>query len=194
MHEVSSMFELLVMLLTDPRTCVLFALLTIAAVIDYRTYRIPNWLTMGGAGFALLYVAVIPFSVQHGLLWALGGFTLGLFIMLPLFALRVMGAGDVKLMAMVGAFLGLSDTFHAVLATFIVGGVAALAFAIYHGVLGRLLGNLRSTTGLMLMSALAGMRPQVPADESKSIGKLPYGVSIAIGTIGYVAGKQLGFV
>lgn len=188
------MLELLAMLLTDPRTGVLFILLTIAAVIDARTYKIPNWLTGGGAGFALIYSAMTHPTPQHGLLWALAGLAIGFVIMLPLFALRVMGAGDVKLMAMVGAFLGYPDTFYAVLAIFMVGGFAALAFAIYHGMLGRLFENLKTTTGIMLLSAMTGMRPQAVTEESKSIGKLPYGVSIAVGTIGYVTGKQLGYL
>lgn len=100
----------LTMLVTDPRTGVLLALLIIAAVIDYRTHKIPNWLTMGGAAFALIYEATIPFSLQHGFLWALGGFALGFLILLPLRVLKVMGAGDVKLMAMAGANFSASPT------------------------------------------------------------------------------------
>ena len=48
MQEFNAFVELLVMLVSDPRIAVLFVLLMIAAVVDYRTYRIPNWLTLGG--------------------------------------------------------------------------------------------------------------------------------------------------
>lgn len=194
MEEIVAVFELLSMLAYEPRTAVLIVLLLIAAVIDYRTFKIPNWLTMGGAAFALVYSVVVPFSPQQGLLWAFGGLVVGLLIMLPLHVMKVMGAGDVKLMAMSGAFLGFSGTFSAVVCTFIVGGAAALGFAMYHGVLGRMLGNIKTTSSNMMFTAIAGVRPDVSMKTSNSVGKLPYGVSIAAGTIGYIVARQLGYL
>ena len=55
MQEFQALLELLAMLITDPRSVVLFVLLAVASVSDWRSYRIPNWLTFGGAAFALLY-------------------------------------------------------------------------------------------------------------------------------------------
>src|SRR4051812_2974354 len=55
MQELQSLLQLLAMLATDPRTGVLFVLLIIASVTDYRTYRIPNWLTLSGIAFGLIY-------------------------------------------------------------------------------------------------------------------------------------------
>lgn len=193
MQEFNLLFEPLMMLATEPRTGVLFVLLVIAAVTDYRSYKIPNWLTAGGTAFALIYNTVVPFSLHAGFLWGLGGFVLGFLVMLPLYALGVMGAGDVKLMAMVGAFLGVSDTFNAVIATFIVGGVAALVFALFNQALARMLGNVKSVAQAMLMSAIGGFRPDARIEASQSVGKLPYGVSISMGTMGYVVARQLGY-
>lgn len=184
--------ELLLILVTDPRTSTLLSLLLIAAVIDYRTYRIPNWLTFGGAAFALLYSIAVPFTPFHGFLWSLGGLTVGLFIMLPLHMLRVMGAGDVKLMAMAGAFLGVADTLYAVLSTFIVGGVAGILFALYYKVFGRMISNIKASVQLMLLSAVTGTAVGNSVQAAQSVGKLPYGVSICIGTAGYVVAKQIG--
>jgi prepilin peptidase CpaA len=110
MDELRSFFELLGMLVTDPRTGVLLVLLAAAAVCDYRTFRIPNLITGGGIAFALVYNSVVTPEWHADWSWAPAGMLLGFGAMLPMYAIRAMGAGDVKLMAMVGAFLGASGT------------------------------------------------------------------------------------
>ncbi len=181
------------MLIREPRTAILFALLVTASVCDYRTYKIPNWLTGGGIVFALIYNTAVPFYRDQGFLWALGGLMVGFLVMLPCYALRIMGAGDVKLMAMVGAFLGVTDTLHAVVYSFLVGGIAALIFAIRTHALARMLGNLKNMTQMMMLSAIGGFKPDIQMEPGKSVGKLAFGICISIGTITYVVGKQLGF-
>lgn len=193
MQEFDALLELLAMLIKEPRTGVLLILLVIASVSDYRTYKIPNWLTVSGMVFGLIYNTVIPFSIHHGFLWALGGLLLGFFIMLPCYALRIMGAGDVKLMAMVGAFLGVTDTLHALIFSFIVGGIAALIFSLYRKALVQMLGNVKNITQMMMMSAIGGFRPDVQIEAGKSVGKLPYGICISIGSVSFVVAKQLGY-
>ena len=61
MQDLDALFQLLAMLVTEPRTAVLFVLLVIASISDYRTYKIPNWLTAGGIVFALIYNTEFPF-------------------------------------------------------------------------------------------------------------------------------------
>src|SRR5205085_10629521 len=114
---------------------------TAAAVCDYRTYRIPNLITAGGTVFALAYNTLVPPELHAGWTWAPAGMLLGLGAMLPMYAIRAMGAGDVKLMAMVGAFLGLHGTLYAILFSVIAGGIAALGYALHRQVLGRMLAN-----------------------------------------------------
>lgn len=193
MQEFHALLELLAMLALDPRTAVLIALLVIAAVSDYRSYRIPNWLTFGGAMFALVYKTVIAVSPGSAFLMAWGGLLLGFAIMLPLYLLHAMGAGDVKLMAMVGAFLGLDETLQAVLWALIAGGVGAIGFALLKGRVGRMLRNTRDVLRDLVTLSLAGVRPDARMHAGQSIGKLPYGVCISVGTIGYVLSRQLGF-
>ncbi|MDP2257840.1 MAG: A24 family peptidase [Polaromonas sp.] len=193
MQEFNALLELLAMLAKEPRTGVLLILLVLASVSDYRTYQIPNLLTVSGMVFGLIYNTAVPFSINLGFFWALGGLLVGFLIMLPLYVLRVMGAGDVKLMAMVGAFLGVTDTLHAVIFSFIVGGMAALAFALFNKALVRMLGNVKNAAQMMMMSAIGGFRPDVQIEASKSVGKLPYGICISIGTVAYVVAKQLGY-
>ncbi|MDR6857396.1 A24 family peptidase [Variovorax guangxiensis] len=193
MQEFHALLELLAMLALDPRTAVLIALLVIAAVSDYRSYRIPNWLTFGGAMFALVYKTVIAVSPGSAFLMAWGGLLLGFAIMLPLYLLHAMGAGDVKLMAMVGAFLGLDETLQAVLWALIAGGAGAIGFALLKGRVGRMLRNTRDVLRDLVTLSLAGVRPDARMHAGQSIGKLPYGVCISVGTIGYVLSRQLGF-
>ena len=192
-QESSALFWLILNLASDPRTAVLIALLVIAAVIDYRSYRIPNWLTLGGILFALIYRTLQERTIASGFIDSFGGMLTGFGLMLPLYLFKAMGAGDVKLMAMVGAFLGIHATPYAVLYTFIVGGVAALGFAIAKGALVRMVDNVRVVVQNMLVSASLGMKPDSNLGAGRSIGRLPYGVSIAIGTIGFVVARQLGF-
>ena len=194
MKDISSGVELLAMLLNNPRYSILFVLLLIASISDCRSYKIPNWLTFGGSAFALIYSAVVPFTPQLAFGWALGGFALGLSLMLPLYMLGMMGAGDVKLMAMVGAFLGMTHTLYAVLFVFVSGGLAALVFALWHRSLPRMLGNIKLTLESMMLSTIGGMRPQMPMVHGASVGKLPYAVSITFGTTAFLIANQLGYV
>jgi prepilin peptidase CpaA len=195
MEEFKSLIQLLTMLMVQPRTGFLFAFLTVAAVIDYRTYKIPNWLTVSGMAVGLICNAAVASSTSYsGLLWAFGGLMLGFFMFLPLYVFRAMGAGDVKLMAMVGAFLGLPDTFYAVITIFIVGGIAALGFALFNKALGRMLVNVKNVVHSLMFSAVVGIRPNAQIEANTSVGKLPYGVSISVGAIGYLVAKQLGYL
>ena len=193
MQELDSLRELLWMLVKNPRTGILFALLTIASITDYRTYKIPNWLTAGGIIFGLVYSVFVPFSRDFGFLWALGGMMLGFIVMLPCYVLRIMGAGDVKLMAMVGAFLGVDDCFLAIIYSFIVGGIAALGFALFNKAMTRMLQNVKDITQAMMFSVVGGFKPDMRITASQSVGKMPYGICISVGTVGYVVARQLGF-
>ena len=67
MKDMSSVVELIGMLLKDPRYSILFVLLLVASISDCRSYKIPNWLTFGGSAFALIYSAVMPLTQQLGL-------------------------------------------------------------------------------------------------------------------------------
>ncbi len=194
MKDFSSWVELLGMLLSNPRYSILLGLLVIASVSDWSRYKIPNWLTLGGSVFALIYSAVMPFSPQLGFGWSLGGFSLGLSFMLPLYMLGMMGAGDVKLMAMVGAFLGMTHTLYALLFVFVSGGLAALAFSLWHQSLLRLAGNIKQSLTSLLPSTKAGVRLQVSGVGHESVGKFPYAVSITFGTTAFLIANQLGYV
>jgi len=147
-----------------------------ALIYDLAARRIPNWLILigliGGLGINLYDAGVS--SLGHSLL----GAAAGLAIMLPLYLLRAMGAGDTKLMAAVGAFLGPLQVAGAALLTFVAGGVLSLAAALCTGSLARVLGNLR----LMGTVAASGRAAGLSLRDVSTTGRLPYAIAIAVGT------------
>src|SRR5580693_1946341 len=95
------------------------AVLVEAAVIDGWKLRVPNWLTFHFALGGLIYAAWMGGGQM--LLWSLGGAVLGLALLLPLYAIGGMGAGDVKLLAGVGAWVGPAVTLWAFATSAVVG-------------------------------------------------------------------------
>src|SRR5262245_53599856 len=83
---------------------VLAAFATAAAVIDVRTRRIPNWLTVSGLATGIIFQTAIGGISGLGL--ALAGFAVGFGILLVLWLVGGGGGGDVKLMAAIGAWVG----------------------------------------------------------------------------------------
>jgi prepilin peptidase CpaA len=163
-----------------------------AAVCDMRTHRIPNRLVLCGGLWGVVCTTLWP-PVYHGtILFPLAGLAVGLLLFFPIYLLRAMGAGDVKLLAMVGTFLGPLDTFYAALASTIAGGVLSILWVLWHGQTLRLLQNLMALLPLEL-GAVGGSSSSLRIEPSASAGKLPYGVAIAVGTISCLVFHQLGF-
>ncbi|MDH5537226.1 MAG: A24 family peptidase [Betaproteobacteria bacterium] len=165
------------------------ALLLTATWHDVRSRRIPNAIVFSGAVLGLLLHSVLPAGGGLvsavpgglGLLKSLAGLGIGLAALLPLYFLRAAGAGDAKLMAMVGAFLGPMDALGAVLCTFAAGAVLAVGVAIKAKVFGRMVRNVR----LILYGAAAKLAAvDGPAFDARTdaAAKLPYALAIALGT------------
>jgi prepilin peptidase CpaA len=154
-------------------------LLALACITDLRTRRIPNVLTFSATGLALLFHLVTGGPSAAG--WSVAGWLVGALLFLPMFALRGMGAGDVKLLAAVGAWLGPTQVAIAALATSIVGGVIALVVALGYGYLQQAFSNLYL---LFMHWRLEGVRPleQVTLHGTKG-PRLAYALPIAVGTM-----------
>ncbi|MGE5469740.1 MAG: prepilin peptidase [Bacteroidota bacterium] len=164
----------------------LLCLLGLALAYDITQRRIPNWLVLAGlvagVGCSLLVqpapgALTLPAGVS-GPEQALLGALAGLAIMAPLYFLRAMGAGDAKLMAAVGAFLGPIPILGTALLTFVVGGVLSLVVALASGSLRRVLGNLR----LISLVAVYGRNSGISLRDVPTTGRLPYALAIAAGT------------
>ncbi len=143
-----------------------------ATVIDLRTRRIPNELTaaMTGIGIALAATGVSGISVGGSFL----GFALGLVLMLPGYRLGATGAGDVKLMAAVGAIVGPALVVTAFFCTAIAGGVLAVIVAVRR----RRLGATLTGTGRLIA---ADGRQQIKTAGASS--RFAYGPAIAVGSM-----------
>ena len=154
-------------------------LLTLACIWELRTRRIPNVLTFSSAACALLFHLVT--GGWPAAAWSLGGYVLGAVLFFPMFALRGMGAGDVKLLAAVGAWVGPGQVAVAALATSIAGGVLGLAVALGYGYLRTAFSNLWM---LLTHWRVAGVRPLPAVTLQSATGpRLAYAGPIAIGTV-----------
>jgi prepilin peptidase CpaA len=156
----------------------LLLLVSIAAVNDLATRRIPNRLLLAGLAGALL-LRFLSLDPGQSLLAALAGMGTGLAVFLPFYLLRGMAAGDVKMMAVVGAFTGAGEVFEIAVLSWCAGGVMALLLMLLRGRLGLVIGNL----GRMLRGALIPGVGIVAAAGQASAGSMPYGLAIAAGTI-----------
>ncbi|WP_147819688.1 A24 family peptidase [Salidesulfovibrio onnuriiensis] len=158
---------------------VLAAALVTATITDIRSQRIPNWLTfplmLGGLAAHALHTGL------DGLLFSLAGFGLGLGVMLVPFLLGLMGAGDVKLMAAVGAWLGINTALMAFLITCMAGGVYALAVLLRNMEMFRAV--LENIKAHFITSLLTRKLDYTPVVSERTLPRLCYGVAIAFGTV-----------
>jgi prepilin peptidase CpaA len=156
-----------------------------AAVIDGLALRVPNWLTYHFLMAGLLFAAAT--GGQDKLLWASSGAVVGLMSLLPLYAIGGMGAGDVKLMAGMGAWIGPLLTFKAFVATAAVGGGIAIAMMAYSGELWRHLIMTHEIGREILVIRNPNMLAAKAAERKPCMMLLPFGIPIAIGSIALFA-------
>jgi prepilin peptidase CpaA len=162
-----------------------------AAVIDGWKLKVPNWLTfhlaLGGMAFAA-WTGGAP-----ALLWSLGGAAVGLSLLLPLYAIGGMGAGDVKLLAGVGAWIGPSLTVGAFATSAIVGGVMALAMIAWSGQFARHWVRFQVIGHEILTVRDPAKLAGLAAERKPNMMLLPYGIPLAVGSIAYLAWAGLLF-
>jgi prepilin peptidase CpaA len=169
------------------------AVLMVAAVIDGRQLRVPNWLTFPFVISGLAYACWSGGSDTAGLLGSLAGTAVGLLTLLPLYAIGGMGAGDVKLMAGLGAWVGTKITLGAFVSTAIAGGICGLAMMLASGDWIRHWATVQ-TIGHEIVTIRNPVKLSERAQErKKSMMLLPYGIPIAIGSIAYFAWLGLFF-
>ena len=151
----------------------------VACVWDLRTRRIPNVLTFGAAAGAVLFHLATR-GVDGGVA-SVSGWIVGVAFLLAPYVLGSMGAGDVKLLGALGAWLGPGDTVWLALYTGIAGGVIALVVAARHGYLRQAYRNIWL---LLLYWRVAGIKPMSELTLDKGSGpRLAYATSILAGTV-----------
>lgn len=164
-------------------TALLLTILIAASVTDIRSRRIPNWLTFPAVVFGIGFHTMS--RGLDGFFFSGTGMLLGLGVLIVFYLVGGMGAGDVKLMAAVGAFLGPKGVFAAFIFSALVGGIYAVALLIRGMNKARLV-----RLGTPLALYLDSLTDRGTIEEAgKATPRLCYGVAISIGTILSVALK-----
>lgn len=164
---------------------VVSAILILAAVIDGWKLKVPNWITfpMVLSGWA---ASGISFG-WAGLAASLWGTAVGLGLLLPAYAIGGMGAGDVKLLAGVGAWVGVSQTFWAFAVSAVIGAVIAITMVVVSRKWRHHQNQFFGILNEILLIKNPNKLSEIAAERKSSMMLLPYGIPIAIGTIGYFA-------
>jgi prepilin peptidase CpaA len=154
-------------------------LTALAAFVDFRSRRIPNWLTVPA------FVAGVTLRTAlfgwPGTKSALEGTGLALALLLPLVLLRALGAGDWKLMGAVGAFLGPLMFLFVLVGSILVSGLMAM---VEMARTKRVRETLHNMYVLVQGFFTFGLRanPKISLDNPELL-KLPFGVAVAIATV-----------
>ncbi len=159
--------------------------LIVAAVIDGFELKVPNWLTFPLIISGWIY-SVASFGWE-GLGWSLVGTLVGLGLLLPAYAIGGMGAGDVKLLAGVGAWVYGTHTFFAFCISAVVGAVLAVAMVLVQQAWKKHYDQFQAILGEIFTIRNPSQLSEIAAERKSSMLLLPYGIPIAIGTIGYFA-------
>jgi len=162
--------------------------LVVAAVIDGLKLKVPNWITFPMIISGWIYSAAFsPYAGWEGLMFSLVGTAVGLALLLPLYAIGGMGAGDVKLLAGVGAWVWGTVTLYAFAVSAVVGGIIAVLMVVSK----RKWFKHQSQFWMICNEILTVKDPEklaaIAAERKPTMMLLPYGIPIAIGTIAYFA-------
>jgi prepilin peptidase CpaA len=173
----------------------LLLLLLAAALHDIHSRRIPNALVLTGVIAGVSFNSLLPEGTGGlGAFASLAGMVAGLLLLLPLYLFRAMGAGDIKLMSMIGSFLGVAEVMHAFIYVLLAGGLLATGMIWARRKPQAMPGRIRKIQ-------VAGSLPTGPVpppedleDFAGALAKsvtLPYGVAIALGTAWYLVAVPL---
>lgn len=163
----------------------------LASWIDYTQHRVPNWLNLSliVTGFICQGVFFGWSGVAAGFWGLLTGFGL---LILP-WMMHGMGAGDVKLMAAIGVWLGPLFTFYAFGMGALIGGLAAAVMIVSTGRLRMACANL----GLIVAKCSSRQTMFSEFGSARSFGAtsqlIPYGVPLTAGTLMLLAAKSFGW-
>ena len=172
----------------------LVLLVLTALVFDLRERRIPNTLVLLALGAGLLVNLIGPqvwergaglltsYPSALGAKGALLGALTGLAVFLPFYLLRAMGAGDVKLMAGIGSFVGPATAVNLALFILVTGGVLAIVRMVWVGKTQLVLFNVVTALGQCIPGSVARFDP-----ATQSADRMPYGVAMAGGLLAYGA-------
>ena len=160
-------------------------ILFVAATIDLKTQRIPNLLTLPAAMLTLVFYSLT--NGLNGFFFSAVGLLVGISLLIIPYLLGGMGAGDAKLMGVVGGVLGAKGVFFAFLFSAVVGGIYALILTLIYRQQFR--GFYEKQLDALINFVL--IRKYIPDPEDADLKKprLCYGLAIALGTGIYIVFK-----
>jgi prepilin peptidase CpaA len=160
---------------------ILPVILIAASWIDLKQHRIPNFLTISAliAGFSLQLLL----QGWDGLTYSLGGLAVGFLILIPFYIKGGMGAGDVKLMAAVGAFLGFKGALLAVGLTLFAGAIMGIFLLVILGGIKAAMQRYFNTLKQLLYTQNIKLSYLPPLPDEAAAVKFPYAAAICVGTI-----------
>jgi prepilin peptidase CpaA len=170
--------------------------LVVAAVIDGWQLRVPNWITYPFVITGWLYHLLI--HGLSGLETSLLGSFVGLGLLLLPWIIGGMGAGDVKLFAGVGTWMGPQFVLSAFVLSATVGGIMAVTMITYHtlklrnfGIVAESVIRLQKVSSELFLERNPSRLAETAALRKSTAILLPYGIPIAIGTIGVMLWRGL---
>jgi prepilin peptidase CpaA len=167
--------------LNQPLIAGLLLMLLLAVVTDLNAHKIPNLLVLAGLIVSLLLQVVT--SEGAGWINWLSGIAVAFACFIPLYLLRGMAAGDVKLMMAVGGFLGYPLIITAVTYSYLAGGVIAISYVFIKGRFGLLMRNLYMMMLDRFIKTTSGVSMGGEQVLKQSAGSMTYAVAIAVGTL-----------
>jgi prepilin peptidase CpaA len=171
------------------------AMVGYATVTDVRSRRIPNWLTLALVVTGLAQ-AMAWDATGIGLAGSAKGLVAGFAVPFAFFAIRALGAGDVKLLAGIGAWVGAGPVLWIMLIAAALGGVVAIVQGLAQRRLALLFGNtFLLAANIMQMRKLGTAKIESMGTESPTLkNTIPYAVPIFFATVGYVIAHVTGKV
>ena len=160
-------------------------ILVVAAIIDGAILKVPNWLTFPFIIGGWVHCSLV--GVLAGFGWSLAGTVVGMCLLLFLRNVGGMGAGDVKLLAGIGAWLGSTNTLYAFAATAIVGGIMAVIMVLRQGEVQKHLAMGHQILHEWKTAKNAKELAGIARERKPNMMLLPYGIPMAIGSIAYFA-------
>jgi prepilin peptidase CpaA len=157
--------------------CLMIILVT-AVITDIKSHRIPNVLLFPALAFSLMFHTAT--GGADGLLGSLAGLALGIAMLLPLYVMGGMGAGDVKLLGVVGSFLGPWATVVAGMATMIAGAVVGITVILWRRLGPTIPIHKFPPAGAQVVTSSGSVQRVRP--EPRSI-QIAYAPAIAAGTV-----------
>lgn len=163
----------------------------VAAYIDGKELRVPNKLTfpmiIAGWIFSSYHYGMAGDGWYVGLMWSLAGTAVGMLTLLPAYAIGGMGAGDVKMMAAIGAWVHCTIVFYAFCVGTIVGAILAVIMIVSAGE-----GRKHFNQFFSILNEIKTVKDpeelaRIATERKTKMRLLPYGIPMAIGTVLYFA-------